>query len=95
MKKTDQYEFLPGESMRTGRITYRLSIFHGEHKKLEVTAYAVQHGIKKGDTFVPYEEELFNTKSLEELTNRTTDYFPDEEGIHFRNYLDEDFSRFL
>jgi hypothetical protein len=87
----DKNTYLVEETARTGEGGFfMLTIPHGRHKKLEVTAYAVQHGIKKDDTFVPYEEKLFNTKSLKELTNRTTNYFPDEAGVHYRDYSDQE-----
>jgi hypothetical protein len=59
-----------------------LSIPHGEYKRLRVTAYAAQHGIKKDGVFVPHDEELHRVRTLEELTDRTTQVFPGS-GISF------------
>jgi len=70
----------------------KLIIPYGEYEKLKVTGYSIQHGIKKGGTFVPYEEKLFKTKTLEELNSRTTADYPNKDiRLHHTSSEDSDY----
>jgi hypothetical protein len=72
VKKIQKHHYIPRNRSNP---PLKLIVPYGEYKRLEVTGYAVQHGIYKDGNFIPYEEELFKTKTLEELKGRTTNNY--------------------
>lgn len=62
---------------------WMLRMNYGDLKRLKITAYAVQHGIYKGDTFVPFEEELKKVKSFDELATHELQPFPNEATLGY------------
>lgn len=67
-----------------GEDYWKLIMPHGELKQVKVTAYAVQYGFMDEDEFILLAEEYDDVKTLEELTDRTTNSLPGK--IRFKHY---------